>query len=451
MPGSKKTLDQMIPPQNIEAEQATLGSAMMDKDALLSIRRDLHTKDFYLERNRRIWECLMALTDKREPTDILTLGTELQERKWLESVGGREYLFTIIDSVPTAANGGYYAGLVREASLRRALITFGGALQTEAHDEQNEAEEVLARAVGGLLGLRNDGGEEMEHISTVLTRVWERISEAHENKGGHIGLDIGMPSLDGMLGGLMGGDLFVLGGRPSKGKSALSFQMALNVSREVAVLFVSLEMSTSYLVTRFLGGALNVETSRLRRGRIEQQEFNALSDFIASNQERKLWFLQGAGMPINRLDTLVQRSALRIAAKGERLGLVVIDHLGFVTAPGDNRVTQIGNAVLGIKTLARSLDAPVVLCCQLRRPSPGEKDKPPTLECLRESGHIEEHADEVVLIHNPQAGNGIMLTKPVEADLIVAKHRNGPTGAVKMMWDSRTQRFLEIEKRREAA
>jgi replicative DNA helicase len=451
MNGLPRTPDQRIPPQNIEAEQAALGSAMLSKDALLELRRDLRAKDFYLERNRRVWDCLLSLSDKNEPTDILTLASELSERRWLEAVGGRDYLFTIIDSVPTAANAAYYAGLVREASLRRALISFGGALQAEAHDEQNEAEEVLSRAVGGLLGLKSEGGEDMEHISVVLNRVWDRIAEAHANKGGHLGQDIGLPHLDGMLGGLMGGDLVVLGGRPSKGKSALSFQMALNVSREIGVLFVSLEMSTSYLVTRYLGGATGVETSRLRRGRIGEEEFNSLSDFISSAQERKLWFLQGAGMPVNRLDTLVQRAALRIAAKEERLGLIVIDHLGFVTAPGDNRVTQIGNAVLGIKTLARSLDTPVILCCQLRRPSSGEKDKPPTLECLRESGHIEEHADIVVLIHNPEAGTGRLLTKPAEADLIVAKHRNGPTGAVKMMWESRTQRFLEIETRREAA
>jgi replicative DNA helicase len=437
-----------IPPQNLDAEQAALGSAMLSKDALLELRRDLRTKDFYMESNRRVWECLKALSDKDAPTDILTLSSELAERNWLESIGGRDYLFTIIDSVPTAANARYYAGLVREASLRRALITFGGALQVEAHDEENEAEEVLARAVGGLLGLKSEEGEDMEHISTVLGRVWDRIAEAHENKGGNLGQDVGLTHLDNILGGLMGGDLAVLGGRPSKGKSALSFQMALNVSRKVGVLFVSLEMSTSYLVTRYLGGATGVETSKLRRGRIGEEEFNSLADFIGTTQDRKLWFLQGAGMSINRLDTMVQRSALRIAAKGERLGLVVVDHLGFVTAPGDNRVTQIGNAVLGIKTLARSLDTPVILCCQLRRPSPGERDNPPTLECLRESGHIEEHADIVMLIHNPQAGTGTLLTEPVESTVIVAKHRNGPTGAVKMMWNPKVQRFAEVEKER---
>jgi len=423
----------------------------MSKDALLELRRDLRTKDFYLERHRRVWECMVKLCDDNEPLDLLTLASELEAREWLESAGGRDYLYTIIDSVPTAANAGYYAGLVREASLRRALITFGGALQAEAHDEMNEAEEVLSRAVSGLLGLKSNEGEDMEHISSVLERVWDRIVEAHANNGGHLGLDLGLSHLDGILGGLMGGDLLVLGGRPSKGKSALSFQMALNVSREIGVLFVSLEMSTSYLVTRYLGGAANVETSKLRRGMIGEEEFSSIGQFVSTARDRKLWFLQGASMSINRVETLVQRAALRIAAKGEKLGLVVIDHLGFVTAPGDNRVVQIGNAVLGIKTLARTLDTPVILCCQLRRPAPGEKDKPPTLECLRESGHIEEHADIVVLIHNAEAGTGILLTKPVSAKLIVAKHRNGPTGSVETKWDARIQRFAEVDQRREAA
>ena len=440
-----------IPPQNLEAEQSALGSAMLQPAALIEIRSALEPCDFYRDAHGLVMSAMSALQDRREPVDLITLQDELRSRGHLETIGGVDYLMALVDSVPTAANAEYYAGLVKDASRRRYLIGMAARLEKRAADPADDVAPIISDLISEILNLTTGKETRLQHIASVLSGLWDRIEAAYRDGSGYIGLRTGIPGLDTLIGGMEGGDLMVIGGRPSKGKSALALQIALNVAKEAPVLMCSLEMSANYLTLRHLGATSGIETARLRRGEIHEDEFPTIADAIGREYGRDLWYFEAGAISIGDLQTQARRSAIKMATQGKGPALLIVDHLGFVTAPGDNRVVQIGNALLGIKTLARELSLPAIVCCQLHRPERGAADKKPTLESLRESGHIEEHSDMVLLIHNPEAGAGKLLTEPVPAWLILAKHRNGPTGSVEMMWDARVQRFYEIERRQEEA
>jgi len=440
-----------IPPQSLEAEQAALGSAMLQGSALVDVRATVEPSDFYREVHQRILTAMMSVQDRREPVDLLTLSEELRARQWFEQIGGVDYLMALVDAVPTAANAGYYAEQVKETSLRRRLIALAAQLSARAHDMTTDVEVVINELVSEILMMTAGKETRLQHISVVLNQLWDRIEAAYREGGGFIGLQTGFNKLDNLIGGMEGGDLMVIGARPSKGKSALSLQMALNVARYDPVLMCSLEMSAGYLTLRHLGGMTGIETSRLRRGQMEEGDFDTLAEAVSESCARKLWYFEGGAIDIADLQTQVRRWAMKMGAESQSPQLLIVDHLGFISAPGDNRVVEIGNAVLGIKTLAREMEVPAIVCCQLSRPDRGQKEKRPTLESLRESGHIEEHSDLVLLIHNPEAGVGKLLIEPVRAEFRLEKNRNGPTGAVDVMWDARVQRFAEIDTRKEAA
>jgi replicative DNA helicase len=444
-----------IPPQNLEAEQATLGSALLQANAIVEVQRILSAPDFYRQAHGEIWLAISELASQNEPVDLMTLQDELRRRGWLEQVGGVDYLMALVDSVPTAANAAYYADRVKDAAIRRRLMALASEITVKASDEEHEIKQIIEHTIAQLLALTSGEEGRLRHIALVLDKLWGRIDAAYKDGSGFIGLRIGLTGLDNLIGGLEGGDLMIVGARPSKGKSALALQIALNVADHLPVLFCSLEMSAEYLTLRHLGGVTGIETSRLRRGTIGEDDWMDLSSAVAREAERNLWYFEAGTVPIGELQTEVRRAAITMAIKEKSPKLLIVDHLGFVEGgtDRDNRVVQIGKAVLGIKTLAREMNIPAIACCQLHRPeratAEGKAEKKPTLESLRESGHIEEHSDLVLLIYNPEAGVGKLLTDPVRANLILAKHRNGPTGTVPVMWDAKVQHFFELEKRQE--
>jgi replicative DNA helicase len=446
-----------IPPQNLEAEQATLGSALLQGSAVVAVQGIVSALDFYRQAHGEIWMAITAVADRNEPVDLITLQDELRRRGWLEQVGGVDYLMTLVDSVPTAANAAFYAERVKEAATRRRLLALASQIAAQAIDEERVITRIITDTVAQILALTTTQGGRLRHVGLVLDQLWDRIDAAFKDGTGFIGLRTGLSGLDNLIGGLEAGDLMIVGARPSKGKSALALQIALNVANHVPVLFCSLEMSAAYLTLRHLGGVTGIETSRLRRGTITEDDWTKLSAAIGRESQRNLWYFEAGAVPIGELQTEVRRAAITMAVEDKTPRLLIVDHLGFVEGgtDRDNRVVQIGKAVLGIKTLARELNIPAIACCQLHRPeretAEGKQEKKPTLESLRESGHIEEHSDLVLLIYNPESGVGKLLTDPVRASLILAKHRNGPTGTVPVMWNARIQRFLEIEERQEEA
>lgn len=448
-----------LPPQSLDAEQATLGAALMSRNAVERLLEMLDRDDFYLEAHRKIYDVIAFLTERDAPPDVLTVPEELKRRGQLESVGGVAYVNALIESVPTAAHVEYYARTVAEKSTLRKLIDASGEIIAMAHEQADDVDDIVDNAERLIFAVaQRRVNQGFVNIRPVLLDAMERLEEVRASDSRLTGSPTGFTPLDGMTSGLQSGDLIIVAGRPSMGKTSLALAFAVNCAAAGATTAIfSLEMSKEQLAHRMICSEAKVDGMRLRTGFLRTNTDDDESDWTRLG--RAIGRL--GDLPIY-LDDSSDISVLEMRAKCRRLksehglGLVVIDYLQLIRGHGrqENRNQEISIIARSLKSMARELEVPVVALSQLSRNVERREDKRPMLSDLRESGSIEAEADIVMMLYrsryyNRDGEDGA--TEPPagqewleESELIVAKHRNGPVGTVRLGFLRRYARFEDL-------
>ena len=446
-----------VPPHNIEAEMSLLGSILIDEDSLYKIADQIKQKDFYKIKHQRIYDAMMALFSKNEPVDVLTLSNKLKERDKLEKVGGRSYLVKLSNTVPTSSHIEEYANIVQRKSTLRELLQAANQISKLGYEEESSnLEELLDQAQESIFSVgKRHLKESFTDIRTVLDGTFERIDELHNNKGELRGIPTGYGKMDEILAGFQDSDLIILAARPSVGKTSLALDFARHAAVEanVPVGMFSLEMSKEQLVDRLLCSQANVNLWKLRTGNLsdrpENNDFGRIGDAMGILSEAPIYIDDKAGSTVMEIRTKARR------LKAEHgLGMVVIDYLQLMESSGNssrsNRVQEVSQISRSLKALARELNVPVLSLSQLSRAVENSKPAIPKLSHLRDSGSIEQDADVVMFIYRKAADKNYRIEDipPDERNLAqihIAKHRNGPTGMVKMFFDETTASFNSLD------
>lgn len=414
------------PPFSQEAEEAVLGSVLINPDVFFDVASFLPPDDFYLHRNRWIWEAFVRLQDQRLPIDVLTVAEELERQGKLGEVGGPAYLAKLVANVPTSLHAEAYGQLVGRAATRRRLLAAAGQVARLAHQGELAVEDAVEGAEKAIFAV----GErrlrhELQPVKQVLSAYYDRLDYRARHPDEAVGVPTGFVDLDRILGGMQPSDLLIIAGRPGHGKSAFCLSVARNVARlegrHVAVF--SLEMSNEQLVQRLIAQATSIDAHRLRLGEIRDEEWPRFTHAVSELSTNGIYLDETPGITPLQLRTKCRR------LHGEvRLDLVIVDYLQLMSGEGrvDNREQEVSQISRSLKILARELNVPVLAAAQLSRAVEQRADKRPVLSDLRESGALEQNADVVMFIHRPEMYDGAPTNENL-AEIIVAKHRNGPT------------------------
>lgn len=437
-----------VPPQSLEAEQSTIGSMLLDKEAIATAVELVMAEDFYRESHRIIFDTLISLFNRGEPADLITVTEALKARNSLEQVGGASYISTLANSVPTSANCEYYAKIVKNKAILRSLVAAGSEIAALGYDPASEVDDSLDKAEQLIFRIAQRGQTgTIADMKTVMMSTFDRIERLYSSKGAITGLPTGFIEMDSMLSGLQPSELIVIAARPSMGKTAFALNIAENValSEKKPVLVFSLEMSCEQLAQRMLCSQATVDGQKLRRGNLNDDDWNRLSYAIG----------QLSAAPIF-IDDTPSITALEIRTRARRvkaehgLSLILIDYLQLVQgrARVESRQQEIAEITRSLKALARELDVPVVALAQLSRAVEATADKRPMLSHLKESGEIEQSADVVAFIYREDYYKpDLEPERRGIAEIIVAKQRNGPTGLFELAWQREYTRFRNLEKR----
>ncbi|HHY42615.1 MAG TPA: replicative DNA helicase [Thermoanaerobacterales bacterium] len=438
-----------VPPYNLEAEQSVLGSMLLSKDAVVVAADQLQPEDFYKESHRRIFEVIIKLYENREPVDLITVTEALRSSKLLEQVGGATYLTTLTETVPTASNIAYYCKIVEEKSIIRRLINTTSSILSMAYDPENDVESLLDEAERRIFEIaQKQRVESFYHIKDILFDTFERIEQLYNSEGGITGVPTGFPDLDEKTSGLQPSDLILIAARPSMGKTAFALNIAQNaaIRYKIPVAIFSLEMSKEQLVQRMLCAESNVDSHKLRTGRLDEEDWPKLARAMGPLSEAPIYIDDTPG--ISSLELRAKARRLK-AEKG--LGLIIIDYLQLMSTRGssENRQQEISQISRSLKALARELSVPVIALSQLSRAPELRSDHRPILSDLRESGSQEQDSDVVAFLYREDYYNPDTDRKNI-AEVIIAKQRNGPTGTVELVWLPRFTKFASIEKYRQS-
>ena len=435
-----------IPPQSIPSEMAVLGSIMLRKDAMHEVEDTLTPDSFYVEKHKKIFQAMLDLSVKNEPIDMLSLSTKLEEQKFLESVGGNQYLAEIVNIVPSSTNIKHYADIVQKKYVLRSLIEAADYVSELAFEEGDDhMDDILDMAEKKIFGVvSSPKNQKYVNLKDALPEAYERMEKLHEHKGMLRGLPTGFKDLDNMLSGLQNSDLIILAARPSMGKTTLALDISrlAAVNHDKSILIFSLEMSSQQLVDRMLSAQSRVNAWNLRTGNLSSdREFSQIRDSLDKLAKAKIFIDDQAGNSIVRMKALARRIK---AEKG--VDLIVVDYLQLMTTSKnyDSMVNQVTEISRSLKSLAKELDVPVLALSQLSRAVESRGGKP-RLSDLRDSGSIEQDADVVMFIHREDKGKDES-EKTNIAEILVEKHRNGPTGKVDLYFDEKTTTFLNLEK-----
>ena len=424
-------------PQNLEAERSVLGSILILPEVFDEVALLLRPHDFYDHSNRTIYEHLLAMHDEGQQVDLMLLVERLRKAGQFEPIGGAAYLAEIGQQVSTAAHAEHYAHIVAEKSTLRSLILAGTDILHDAYEVTSDARQMLSKAEEKIFGiLESRGGGEVSSISDVLSDALDRLDARLESHHAFGGLETGFEDYDQLTGGLQNSELTILAARPSMGKTALAMNIAEHVvmQLQVPVLFISLEMSALELADRLLCSVAEVNGHRLRNGTITKEERARLRD-SSSELSKVPLFIDDSP---SRTMTEIGANARRLKRR-QNLGLIVIDYLQLIEPDNarDPRQEQVAKIARRLKGLARELDVPVLCLAQLNRQVESTRDNKPQLSHLRESGAIEQDADVVMFVHREeyyQSNEEDRDRVRGEADLLIRKQRNGPTGDVKLTW-----------------
>lgn len=434
-----------VPPQSLEAEQSVLGSMLIEKDAILAAAELLKPGDFYREAHQKIFQAMLNLAERNEPVDLVTLMEELRQSNQLEAVGGLPYLTTLANVVPTAANVTYYARLVREKAVLRSLINAATRIAADAYKGGRDVDEILDEAEQYIFEVsRRTSSQGFSRLKDILKTTFENIDKLWANKGGVTGIPTGFPDLDSITCGLQRSDLIIIAARPSMGKTTLALNIAqhIAVNEKLPVAMFSLEMSKEQLVQRMLCAQAGIDSQRLRRGFLTEEDYPKLTRAAGPLAEAPFF-----------IDDTPSISVMEMRAKARRLkaehGLaaIFIDYLQLMRGHGysENRQQEISAISRSLKALAKELDVPVVALSQLSRAVEQREKKRPVLSDLLESGGIEANADLVAFIYREGYYNPDTENKH-ETEIIIAKQRNGPIGTVKLYFKESHNRFLSISR-----
>ncbi len=430
---------QRVPPQNIEAEEAVIGSMLIEQSAVISALEILQPDDFYKESHRIIFRHIEAMADRLEAVDLVTLSESLKGSGHLERIGGAAELARLANFVPTAANVEYYAKIVAEKAVLRRLISAATEIAASAYVPQSEVDELLDKAEETIFQISQGRSTQgYVHLKDVLVETMEKLEYLASHRGDVVGLPSGLTDLDNLTSGFQPSDLIILAARPSVGKTSLGLNIARNtaVKEDCAVVIFSLEMSKEQVAQRLLCSESAINSQNLRNGFLNDDEWRRLSIALGRLGEAKIFIDDTPGISVMEL----RAKARRIKAE-HGLGLVVIDYLQLMrTRKQENRQQEISEISRSLKGLARELDVPVIAMSQLSRAVEQRQDRRPMLSDLRESGAIEQDADIVMFLYSEPE-----LEQNNAIDLIVAKQRNGPTGSVRLFFSREVCRFGDLD------
>lgn len=432
-----------LPPQHIEAEQSVLGGILIDPKAITNVADILEADDFYKQEHRIIYEAMLELDRDRHAVDLVTLSGRLKEKKQLEGVGGIGYLTELANRVPTASHAVHYANLVHKKRVLRDLISASFEISALGWKEDRNLEEVLDEAEQKLFRVsQKTGTTTFAHIKNDLKSAMERIEAIHGGESALRGVPTGFAQLDDILAGLQKSNMIVLAARPSFGKTALALDVARNAALRhgIPVAIFSLEMSRAEVVDRLIAAEANVNLWHLRTGRLSRDGFDLINEALDRLSRAHMFIDDAPSQSVLQIRTMARRMQAERA-----LGLLIVDYLQLIRPSRDieNVVQQVTEISRGLKSLARELGIPVLAVSQLSRAVEARPDKRPQLSDLRESGSIEQDADVVMLIHQP---NRNKTTGPEEnlCEIIIAKHRNGPIGARKLYFNKEYVTFVPL-------
>src|SRR3989344_585311 len=436
------------PPQNNEAEQCLLGCLMLDKNAIIRVSDFVTADDFYKDIHREIYSAMMDIYAKSEPIDIMSVSTRLREKEKLDRIGGSDYLTSLINTVPTATHVGNYAKIVREKKVLRDLIQASEQIGLDAFDESQDVDTLLDRAEKKVFGIGQQSlRQTFIPIRDILGETFERIDQLSKHQGMYRGVPTGFKQLDTMLSGLQRGDLVILAARPSMGKTSLALDIAKHVAvhENLPVGIFSLEMGKDQLAERLLASQANVDSWRLRTGKLNDgpgdNDFSRLQVAMGSLSEAPL-YIDDAGTT----NIMQMRAMARRLQADAGLGLLVVDYLQLMDSTNKfaTPIQQVTENSRALKQLAKELNVPVLVLSQLSRAVEQRTPHRPMLSDLRESGAIEQDADVVMFIYRDDKYNENSLEKNI-AEIIVAKHRNGAQGAIKLYFDEQRVSFRNLE------
>jgi replicative DNA helicase len=429
-------------PSNVDAERATLGSVLLNRDALAAIAAWLKPEYFYLERHSQIYAAMLACFNNRVPPDTRTVSEELRRRGHLEQVGGVIYLGELVEGVPTSYHVEFYARTVERTAILRRLINTGAQIAALGYNEQIEIDETIDKAEALLFDIaQKRTSQDFVHISSVVDSYYEQLNYLQEHRGEVMGVQTGYRDFDQITGGLQRSDLIILAARPGTGKTSFAMSLAYNVamyySNTVAVF--SLEMGREQLVQRLIAMETQIDTHRLRLGQVPDNQLKIVFDAMGRLAQAPIYIEDTPGISIMEL-----RSKARRLQSQHGVSLIIIDYLQLMSGRGkENRVQEVGEISRGLKALARELNVPVIALSQLSRAVEGRQSHIPMLSDLRESGSIEQDADIVMFIYRDELYNKDSDKKGI-AEIHIAKHRNGPVGVVNMRFDPATTRFADL-------
>jgi replicative DNA helicase len=437
-------------PQSNEAEQSVLGALLIDAEAIAKIADFISPEDFYNPQHLEIFDAMRALYEKRIPIDIVSVTSKLEETGRLERAGGRTYLASLSEMVPTSAHIVHYAHIVQKKATLRRLISAATGIVELGYHEDDEVDILLDDAEQKLFGVSQKFlRQNFTSVSSLLTDAFERIDDLHREPGKTRGIPTGLIDLDDKLAGLQKSDLVIIAARPSMGKTSLALDMARHaaVYSKVPIGIFSLEMSKEQLVDRMLCSEANVDLWRLRTGKLSDDpnndEFTRISEAMGRLSEAPIYIDDGSASNIMEMRTKARRLQ---ADKG--LGLLIVDYLQLMEGRGDtdNRVQMVSEITRGLKGIARELNIPVIALSQLSRAVESRPTPIPKLADLRESGSIEQDADVVLFIYREEMYKPNTDRKHI-SDIIIAKHRNGPTGRVELYFDGERSSFRNLDKK----
>jgi len=438
--------DVRIPPQSIPSEQAVLGSIMLRKEAMHEVEDIINPDSFYVEKHKIIFRAMLDLSLKNEPIDMLSLSTKLIEQKALENIGGNQYLAEILNVVPSSTNIKHYAEIVQKKYILRSLIEAADYVSELGFEESDDhMDDILDMAEKKIFSvISSPKSQKFINLKDALPEAWERLEKLHEHKDMLRGLPTGFRDLDNALSGLQKSDLIIIAARPSMGKTTLALDIARisSITHDKSVLIFSLEMSSQQLVDRMLSAQSRVNAWNLRTGRLSSdREFSQLRDSLDRLAKAKIYIDDQPGNSIVRMKALSRRLK---AEKG--LDLIVVDYLQLMTTSKnyDSMVNQVTEISRSLKSLAKELNVPVLALSQLSRAVESRGGKP-RLSDLRDSGSIEQDADVVMFIHREDKYNEDSDKKNI-AEILIEKHRNGPTGSVELYFDDKRVCFVSLDK-----
>ena len=435
-----------VPPNDIEAEQAIIGSMLTDKDAVISAIEVLKPQDFYREDNKTIYEAILNLYSRSEPVDIITVRAELESMGKLDNVGGLEYLAELPEKVPTTSNASKYIKIVEEKSTLRNLIKTANEIIELGYNPTEDVDDIMEGAEKKIFNIMQDKEQKSySPLKDVLVESFTKLEELYNRKQHITGVPSGFTDLDYRTAGFHGSELILIAARPAMGKTAFALNIASNAAlrANVPVAVFSLEMSKEQLVNRILSSESMVDSNKIRTGKLEEDDWAKLAETIGPLSEGEMYIDDTPGISITEI-----RAKCRKLKIEKNIGLVVIDYLQLIQGTGKrngSREQEISEISRSLKILAKELDVPVIALSQLSRAAEQRPDHRPMLSDLRESGAIEQDADIVMFLYRDDYYNPDSEKKNI-AEVIIAKHRGGSTGTVELLWLGSYTKFVNIAK-----